>query len=314
MKVFQTKNEKITELYKIGGKKADENEKLIQILIEHNLSIIFPSLEFLITEYQIDNLRPDSIAFDNDRNSFVIIEYKNVKHKGVVDQGMSYYKLLQEKKENFVLLYHKIKGKVLDTDKDVNWDETRVIFISSEFTEHQRRASQSINLPIELYEISKFDNGIILLNKIEDKKETSSKRKPKSTSFIRLDEYSEEDYLEGKHDTQIPTEEMKNIYFKLKNDILETFPDIEYKQKKKYAGFYSKKDGFAICTVEVLKNRLKLRYSTTKKDVVPVNSFVMNIAGKGHWGIGYYMSEIKTNEDAEKTIPIIEKVYNFKVK
>lgn len=40
----------------------------------------------------------------------------------------------------------------------------------------------------------------------------------------------------------------------------------------------------------------------------------MDMTGKGHWGIGDYMSEIKTNEDAEKAIPIIEKVYNFKVK
>jgi len=31
-------------------------------------------------------------------------------------------------------------------------------------------------------------------------------------------------------------------------------------------------------------------------------------------GIGNYMSEIKTNEDIEKAIPLIEKVYNFKVK
>lgn len=313
LKVFQIKNEKINELKEIGGRKADENEKLIQTLIEHNLSTIFPSLEFLTTEYQIDNLRPDSIAFDNDRKSFVIIEYKNVKHKGVVDQGMSYYKLLQEKKENFVLLFHKIKGKVLDTDNDVNWDETRVIFISPEFTEHQKRASQSVSLPIELYEISKFDNGVVLLDKIEDKKEISTK-KAKSTSIIRLDEYSEDDYLEGKYDTQIPSDRTRMLYFKIKNSILDAFPEIENKQKKKYVGFYSKKDGSAICTIEVTRNKLKLCYSVTKKDIVPVNSFVIDYTGKGHWGIGNYMSEIKNETDIEKAIPLIEKVYNFKVK
>jgi len=157
LKVFQIKSEKLTELEEISGKKIVENEKLIQNMIERNISTVFPNLEFLTTEYQIDNLRPDSIIFDNESNSFVIIEYKNVKHKGVVDQGMSYYKLLQEKKENFVLLYHKIKHKILDVE-DVNWDETRVIFISPEFTEHQKRASQSVrSLPIELYEISKYE-------------------------------------------------------------------------------------------------------------------------------------------------------------
>ena len=313
MKVFQIKNDKLTEFNETGGKKVDDNEKLIQSMIEKNLSTVFPSLDFLTTEHTIDNLRPDSIAFDNDRKSFVIIEYKNVKHKGVVDQGMSYYKLLQEKKENFVLLYHKIRGKILDAENDVNWDENRIIFISPEFTEHQKRASQSLDLPIELYTIAKFENGIILLDKIETKNNFISKEKIKSTSIIRLDEYSEDDYLEGKYDTQRPNESTKSLFYKFKNKILDTF-SVESKQKKKYVGFYSKKDGSAICTIEVTKTKLKLCYSITKKGIIPVDSFVKDYSLKGHWGIGYYLSEITNESDIQKAMPLIEKVYNIKVK
>ena len=314
MKVFQIKNDKLTEFSETVGKKGDYNEKLIQSMIEKNLSTVFPSLDFLTTEYTIENLRPDSIAFDNDSKSFVIIEYKNIKHKGVVDQGMSYYKLLQEKKENFVLLYHKIRGKILDAEKDVNWDETRVIFISPEFTEHQKLASQSVSLPIELYTIAKFENGIILLDKIENKNNFSSKEKIKSTSIIRLSEYSEEDYLEGKYDTQAPNESTKSLFYKFKNQILDTFSEIESKQKKKYVGFYSKKDGSAICTIEVTKIKLKLCYSITKKGIIPIDSFVKDFSLKGHWGIGYYLSEITNESDIQKAMPLIEKVYNYKVK
>jgi hypothetical protein len=32
------------------------------------------------------------------------------------------------------------------------------------------------------------------------------------------------------------------------------------------------------------------------------------------WGMGDYMSEIVTDVDIEKAIPLIEKVYDFKVK
>ncbi|MDH3313002.1 MAG: hypothetical protein OEM28_07635 [Nitrosopumilus sp.] len=85
-------------------------------------------------------------------------------------------------------------------------------------------------------------------------------------------------------------------------------------RRYKHAGFYSKKDGYAICTVEVKKNTLNLCYSVTKKDIITVNSFVKDLTGKGHWGIGNYMSEIKTEMDIEKSIPLIEKVHNFKVK
>jgi len=317
LKVFQSKNQKLTELKQESGKKGFAYEKIIQTIVENNLEKVFPSLEFLTSEYQIENLRPDSIAFDNDRNSFAIIEYKNVKHKGVVDQGMSYYQLLQEKREAFVLLYYKIKGKVLDIDRDINWDETRVLFISPHFTLHQKRASQSVDLPIELYEIAKFEDGIITLNKIESEKETT-KTKSKSTSIIRLDEYSEDDYLAGKYGNQPANDETQRLFFRMKNLILDTFTEIENKQKKKYAGFYSKKDGSAICTVEATRNKLKLCYTTSRTDILPKSTFVRHMVkdGKkiGHWGIGDFMSEIKNELDVEKAIPLIAKVYDFKVK
>lgn len=316
MKVFQVKNQKVTELKQESGKKADENEKMVQNLIENNLSTVFPSIEFLTSEYQIDNLRPDSIAFDNDRGSFVIVEYKNVKHKGVVDQGMSYYKLLQEKKENFVLLYHKIKGKVLDTENDVNWDETRVIFISPEFTEHQKRASQSKGeLPIELYEIAKFENGIITLNKIEDEKTVGTKSK--NTTVIRLEEYSEDDFLKGKYRNPSTSDKTKQLFFNLKNMILDNFPDIENKQKKKYAGFYSKKDGAALCTITTGKDKLILAYSIRQKNFFSPSSFIKYMVKNdgtkiGHWGLGDYISEIKNNSDIETALPLLSEVYEYK--
>jgi len=301
----------------MSGEKADENEKIIQNLIENNLSIVFPNVEFLTSEYQIDNLRPDSIAFDNDRGSFVIVEYKNVKHKGVVDQGMSYYKLLQEKKENFVLLYHKIKDKVLDPENDVNWDETRVIFISPQFTEHQKRASQSKGeLPIELYEIAKFENGVITLNKIEGEKPVGTKSK--NTTVIRLEEYSEDDFLKGKYRNPATSDKTKQLFFNLKNMILDTFPDIEIKQKKKYAGFYSKKDGAALCSITSGKDKLNLAYSIRQKNFFPPSSFIKYMVKKdgkkiGHWGLGDYTSEIENKSDIEKAIPLLSKVYEYKV-
>lgn len=308
MKVFQTNNKELTELKELYGNKSDDNEKLLQTMIENNLSTIFPNLEFLTTEYRISNLRPDSIAFDNDRNSFVIIEYKNVKHKGVVDQGMSYYELLQEKKGDFVLLYHKIKGKVLDAENGVNWDETRVIFISREFTEHQRRASKSVELPIELYEFSKYD-GVFLLNKIENKKETYADKK-KPTTQIRIQEYSEEDYLNGEYGGVNVTDQLKSTYHELKIAIIDKFPEIESKPRKRYVGFYS--DGSPICTIDAQKDRLRLFYSVKQKGVISDGPFVEDYSKKGHWGIGDYMSPIRDRADIEKAMPLIETVYRFK--
>jgi len=162
--------------------------------------------------------------------------------------------------------------------------------------------------------------NIILLNKIESQKDSSTKSKSRSTPIIRLDEYSEEDYLAGKYFKHTkPTEQAKKLYYKLKNQILDTFPKSEYKQKKKYAGFYSKKDGSAMCTIEATTNSLKLCYSTTKTNILPETLFIRHMVasnGKkiGHWGVGDFLSTIKNEKDVEKAIPLIQKIYEFKIK
>ena len=74
LKVLQIKNERLSEFEQISDKKVDSNEKILQTLVEKNLDVIFPHLEFISSEFTIDNLRPDTIAFDKERNSFVIFD------------------------------------------------------------------------------------------------------------------------------------------------------------------------------------------------------------------------------------------------
>ena len=316
MKIFQNRNDKLVELKesKEGGRYFDL-EKTIQTMVEKNLGELFTGLEFVKSEYQIDDLRPDTIAFDVDRESFVIIEYKNVLNKSLVDQGFAYYQLLQEKRELFVLLYSKVKGKLFQVE-NFNWDETRIIFISPYFTKYQEKASTFPGLPIELYEIRQYVDGIITLNNIEEKSKqisTLDEKMPKIKSRITLAEYDEDQYLEGKYHNQHPTPKTKNLYFKLKNVILDNFGKLEYKQKKIYAGFYSKDDGSCICTLEVFKHKIMLTYSTSKMDLLPTSDFVKDVSERGHHGVGHFQSEIEKEDDIKKALPVIQKVYVDKI-
>ena len=315
MKVFQDSGGKLTEFKGLGGKKDFDYEKEIQKLIENNLTTVFPNLEFLTTEYRVDNLRPDSVSFDIDSNAFVIIEYKNVKHRGVLDQGMSYYQLLQEKKENFVLLYQHIKGKLIGVD-DINWDETRIIFISPIFDEHQRRASMSSALPIELYEIKKYENNLITLNRLDSgSKQVISKNGGKSEKkiSITLDEYDINDYLAGKYDGRnIMPEEIKKLYNKMLDMISNSFENIEFRQKKMYGGFYSSQDGQSICTFTTSKSKINLYYSTTKKDLIPLSDFILD-KSKGHYGLGLIGSEIRNEDDIQRSLQYIQIIHSAKI-
>ena len=85
MPAFQLSNGKLSQ---IKEKKVDL-EKDIQSLTEKNLETIF-GLQFISTEFHIENFWIDTLAFDPQANSFVIIEYKKDQSFSVIDQGVSY--------------------------------------------------------------------------------------------------------------------------------------------------------------------------------------------------------------------------------
>ena len=87
-------------------------EKDIQSLVESNLETLF-NLEFVSSEFIVGEFRLDSLCFDNEVNSFVIIEYKKGSSYSVIDQGYSYLSLMLNNKSDFILEYNETKKKIL---------------------------------------------------------------------------------------------------------------------------------------------------------------------------------------------------------
>lgn len=307
MRIFQSRDNNLVEMHE----ESFNLEKTIQNLVEKNLNSIFSGLEFVESEFQIDDLRPDTIAFDSEKKSFVIIEYKKNKNYSLIDQGVSYYQLLHERKENFVLLYNKKLNKTADIT-DIDWDETRVIFISPAYTKYQKRASGFQGLPIELYEIKKYQDNMISLNRIGDTQIQSTDSTKSTKPRIRLSEYIEEDYLAGKYHNQYPTEETKKLWNQLKETIENTFEDVEFVQKKIYARYSLRDGGSSICSLEALKSKIVLNYTTSDMTLLETSEFIDDVSKVGHHGIGNYRSSIESSEDIAKAIPFIQKIYHSK--
>ena len=101
MKLFKVKNKSLTEV----SRKSFGLEKEIQSLVESNTEEIF-NLEFVSSEFSIKNFRIDSLCFDNEKNSFVIIEYKKGSSYSVIDQGYSYLSIMLNNKSDFILEYN----------------------------------------------------------------------------------------------------------------------------------------------------------------------------------------------------------------
>ncbi len=90
-------------------KEINENpfklERPLQELCENNLEKIF-GINYVKSEFSIHNFRLDTLAFDEELKSFVIIEYKKDKNFSVIDQGYAYLSVMLNNKADFILEYN----------------------------------------------------------------------------------------------------------------------------------------------------------------------------------------------------------------
>ena len=168
MALYEIKNGKLSQI------KRDpfRLEKDIQQLTENNLTTIF-GLQLVASEFIIKQFRFDTIAFDIDTRSFVIIEYKKDEKFSVIDQGYAYLSMMLNNKSDFILEYNEKFNENLKR-MDVDWSQSKVYFVSPLYTIYQIEAVNFKGLPIELYEIKKYTNKTIIYNKIKPSLTTES--------------------------------------------------------------------------------------------------------------------------------------------
>ena len=159
MQLFNSKNNKL----ELIEEKPFKLEKEIQDLVSENSESLL-NLEHIGTEITIDKYRIDSLCFDKETNSFVIVEYKKGSSYSVIDQGYTYLQLLLNNKSDFLLIYSEHLDKVVKT-KDIDWSQSRIIFISQSFNKYQKDSVNFKDLPFELWEIARYKNNHISLTK-----------------------------------------------------------------------------------------------------------------------------------------------------
>ena len=146
-------------------------EKDLQAFVEKHLDTLL-QLRFIATEFVVnEHNRIDTLAYDEESNAFVVIEDKNVRNSSLVDQGFAYLSAILDRKEKLVLIFNLVTGDNR-TEKDFEWSQSRIVFISPEFTERQISATSFGDMPFELYELRKYGSTYSwrnLTKKIRDK-------------------------------------------------------------------------------------------------------------------------------------------------
>src|SRR5690606_7465288 len=135
MQLFSHKGNELSSL----KEKPFKLEKEMQKLFEANLEIL-TGLRLVKSEFAINGQRFDTLAYDVDSKSFVIIEFKRERNFSVVDQGVSYLNLMLENKAEFIVEYNESQQQNLKRS-DVDWSQSKVIFVSPSFTDFQKQAS-----------------------------------------------------------------------------------------------------------------------------------------------------------------------------
>ena len=285
-------------------------EKDIQRLVENNLSTLL-SLEFIKSEFSIGQFRFDSVAYDNESNSFVIIEYKKGKNESLVDQGLTYLSTLLKRKADFVLLYNEVT-KSSKGLKDFEWSQTRIVFISPKFTTYQLNAASFKNLPFSFYEIKQFGNNCIEFNEIMARKEETadfdllpdidSNIGKEINSEIKV--YTEDDHLNAGNDFT------RELYQELRNRILQ-FGEIKIEPKKHYIAFKSKTN---VCDVTIRQKNIIVAINLPKGKLVDNNKYakiMKNDDGSkvGHWGNGDYQCALYDENQIDYLITLIRQSY-----
>jgi predicted transport protein len=162
-------------------------------------------------------------------------------------------------------------------------------------------------LPIELWEVSKFENGTLLFNQLKspETSESITKVSPRSDIVQKVSReikvYTEEDHLTGL------SHEVIELYQELKEKILSLGDNIEVRPRKKYVGFVSDTN---FVDVHPQKSQLKLWINLSKGELEDPKKIARDVSEIGHWGNGDYETLVKSTDDLKYLMTLIKQSYN----
>tara|TARA_Y100001968_G_C19245950_1_gene661872 strand:- start:248 stop:961 length:714 start_codon:yes stop_codon:yes gene_type:complete len=159
-------------------------------------------------------------------------------------------------KSDFILDYNEKKDKNLKRN-EIDWSQSRIIFISQSFNSYQKNSVNFKDVPFELWEIRKFSDKMISLNQHQsNSKESIQKIEGKEHSVVKdvskeVKVFTEEDVLSSSSDS------VKSIWRNIVEKISESgFDDTRLQYKKHYCRF-SRNNNDVIGYFNFQKNRIK---------------------------------------------------------
>ncbi len=301
MRLFKlSKNEALSEIKEAKIAK----EKTLQSITEKNLPLIF-GLEFVCSEFTVGDYRLDTLAFDPETSSFVIIEFKRSENRSVIDQGYAYLGKMLDRKADFVLKFSNVKNKSYDIN-DIDWAQSKIYFVSTAFNKYQLDSLIFSDLPISLWEVKTYRDEHISYRRIDYGSAGASIKKIAPTNAIgrvakELEVYTEADHIQKAND------DIRSLYETLRNNILARW-NLSLVPRKLYLAF---KGATNIVDIEIQKSQLKLTLNVPKGELIDSLNIAEDVSGRGKWGNGDYQIIMKDESHLSHIISLIEQSVEF---
>ncbi len=300
-------------LYKIAEKKIEpiketpfKLEEDIQEIVESNLDSLF-GFRFVKSEFQIGGLRIDTLAFDTDAKSFVIIEYKKDRNFSVVDQGLSYLGLMLNNKADFILEFNEHCDASLKRN-DVDWSQSKVMFISPSFTEYQLGAINFKDLPIELWEVRRYANNTVRFDQHKSSQSNATlKTVSKKGATVEKITREVKAYTEEKH-LKVADTKTIDLYNRFKALVLAIGSDITIRPMKVYIAFRTTTN---ITDVEIKKKRLTISINLGIGELDDPKNLTRDVSKIGHWGNGDYQIQLSSEDELEYVVSLVRQSYKL---
>ena len=302
-------------------------ERDLQVLIESNLYEL-TGLELVKSEFVIKDRRIDTLAFDREKQSFVIIEYKRDQSSSVVDQGFAYIQLMLQYGSELIVEFNEnpIGSNTYLKRNDVDWSQSKVVFVAPSFNKNQVAATNFKDVAIELWEVKFFESDIFSFNiisksdnapslrKATPKKENEINKSSEKTTLPSDEQDSEASlpltiaYDESHHLENTPAE-LQELYFDLKGRITSINEDISIKYLKLYVAF--KLGSRNIVDIELKKKAVKIFVNLPLGVLDDPKKLARDVSKIGHWGNGDYEISIDSHTDIDYLMFIIKQSIQY---
>ena len=290
----------------IGGltrldEKPFAKESDLRELVEPSLQKIFPCIIPLKKEFRIGKqgqsgkgktYKFDMLAFDTERNCFVVIEYKNKIGSHLIEQVWRYMSLMSEPNASMIDEYLEVMKKPKKSS-DFDWDKSYVITVAGDYTEDQMEAADgALNRSpeiLKMYTINRFGDNAVIFSRVRGTPVCKTHRRKGSIS-----KPSGETGLYEKFNSVVESDSMSGII---------------REEMRHYVKYHLV--GKTLWTVRRQKRRLILQYAVkTTDNILSEDGFVKRDKNSGKYGAKDYMSYLYDLDDIKKAVPHLEKTYN----